>query len=188
MLAKLFRPVSSLCPFASASWYSDVSLTLLHVIYKQSNLYSNYRVKLNFEFNARGHFMRIGELAEKSDCSVQTIRYYEREGLLPAVSRTEGNFRVYHSNALQRLRFIRRCRQLGISIEEIRTLIELRESPATCCDEIYLLVDEHIRTISERIRDLNKLKKELSALKETCSTGRNVEDCGILKKLSSRDV
>ena len=129
--------------------------------------------------------MRIGQLADKSGSSVQTIRYYEKEGLLPAISRTEGNFRVYDSNALQQLLFIRQCRQLGISIEEIRTLTELKVSPGTRCDEVYRLVDNHIQTISERIRDLKQLKKELGALRETCSTGRSVENCGILKSLST---
>lgn len=129
--------------------------------------------------------MRIGQLADKSGSSVQTIRYYEKEGLLPAISRTEGNFRVYDSNALQQLLFIRQCRQLGISIEEIRKLAELKVSPGTGCDEVYRLVDDHIQTISERIRDLKKLKKELGALRKTCSTGRSVENCGILKSLST---
>lgn len=129
--------------------------------------------------------MKIGQLADKSGSSVQTIRYYEKEGLLPAISRTDGNFRVYDSNALQQLLFIRQCRQLGISIEEIRTLTELKVSPGTGCDEVYRLVDDHIQTISERIRDLKQLKKELGALRETCSTGRSVENCGILKSLST---
>ena len=129
--------------------------------------------------------MRIGQLADKSGSSVQTIRYYEKEGLMPAISRTEGNFRVYDSNALQQLLFIRQCRQLGISIEEIRKLAELKVSPGTCCDEVYRLVDDHIQTSSESIRDLKQLKKELGALRETCSTGRSVENCGILKSLST---
>lgn len=129
--------------------------------------------------------MKIGQLADKSGSSVQTIRYYEKEGLLPAISRTEGNFRVYDSNALQQLLFIRQCRQLGISIEEIRKLEELKVSPGTGCDEVYRLVDDHIQTISERIRDLKQLKKELGALRKTCSTGRSVENCGILKSLST---
>lgn len=88
--------------------------------------------------------MRIGELAQASLCSVETVRYYEREGLLPPPARSSGNYRLYGPGHVERLRFIRHCRSLDMSHDEMRALLAFRDSPHKGCDELNALLDEHI--------------------------------------------
>jgi DNA-binding transcriptional MerR regulator len=85
--------------------------------------------------------LKIGELAKLTACSVQTIRYYEKEGLLDSIKRSEGNFRLYDNRAVKQLMFIKHCRSLDITLSEIRQLIELRDFPETTCNNINALVD-----------------------------------------------
>lgn len=127
--------------------------------------------------------MRIGELSKKIGCDVQTIRYYEREELLPASSRTEGNYRVYDDSHAERLSFIRHCRALDMTLEEIRALLLYRDSPNDACDAVNALIDEHIGHVATRIASLRKLEKQLKALRVRCNLPRHVKDCGILKGL-----
>ena len=88
--------------------------------------------------------MRIGELGKKADCLVQTVRFYESEGLLPEPARSEGNFRLYDEVHLQRLLFIRRCRAKDMTLDEIRQLLNLRDRPELGCGEVNALVDDGI--------------------------------------------
>ncbi|MDR1776941.1 MAG: Cd(II)/Pb(II)-responsive transcriptional regulator [Desulfovibrio sp.] len=127
--------------------------------------------------------MRIGELAKISGCQVVTIRYYEKEGLLPEPERSGSNYRLYGDGAVERLRFIRHCRRLGIRLSEIRALLAFRESPRTTCDWIDALVSGHIAAVTEQIDSLTQLKEELEQLLRACSGGKKAE-CGILKSLS----
>ena len=90
--------------------------------------------------------MKIGELAKLTDCQVETIRYYEREGLLPEPARSEGNYRLYTQAHVERLTFIRNCRSLDMTLEEIRSLLNLRDSPQDQCESVNALIDEHIIT------------------------------------------
>ena len=85
--------------------------------------------------------MKIGKLSELSGCSIQTIRYYEKEGLIEKPSRSEGNFRVYDESALSRLKFIRRCRTLDITLAEIRQLLDLQQTPSESCSEISDMIE-----------------------------------------------
>ena len=78
--------------------------------------------------------MKIGELAKRSGCSIQTIRYYEKEGLISAPERTEGNFRLYNSVVLEKLSFIKNCRALDLTLSEIKHLVSLQNSPETPCE------------------------------------------------------
>lgn len=129
--------------------------------------------------------MKIGELAKKADCQVETIRYYEREGLLPAPARSEGNYRLYNSEHLERLVFIRNCRTLDMTLEEIRRLLALRDLPQESCAGVDRLVNEHIEHVEARIASLQALRQQLSELSERCRGGQEAEACGILRHLNA---
>ncbi len=131
--------------------------------------------------------MKIGELAQVAQCSVETVRYYEKEGLLPEPARTAGNFRVYGADHLERLRFIRNCRALDMSHEEIRTLLRLADQPFEDCDAINAVFDEHIAHVDERIKELVQLKSQLSALRQRCESAQAVNECGILQGLAEME-
>jgi Cd(II)/Pb(II)-responsive transcriptional regulator len=127
--------------------------------------------------------MKIGELAKATGTQVETIRYYEREGLLPAAARTDGNYRVYEQAHAQRLAFIRHCRCLDMTLDEIRALIEYKDAPESSCANVDELLDEHIGHVVSRIEQLGQLEKELRELRGRCSTGRTISNCGILGRL-----
>lgn len=124
--------------------------------------------------------MKIGELAKTTGTPVETIRYYEREGLLPEAGRTEANYRVYDQTHAQRLAFIRHCRCLDMTLDEIRVLLRYKDAPAADCGEVDQLLDAHIGHVVARIRELKALEKELRALRASCPDARASADCGIL--------
>lgn len=128
--------------------------------------------------------MRIGELAKKSNCLVETIRYYEKSGLMHAPGRTGGNYRLYGEAHLERLRFIRHCRLLDMALDEIRQLLQFCEAPDENCGEINALLDEHIGHVTERIRELKMLERQLRQLRAACASPRTVKDCGIVLGLA----
>ncbi len=124
--------------------------------------------------------MKIGELAAATGTQVETIRYYEREDLLPTPARTEGNYRVYNDAHAHRLAFIRHCRCLDMTLDEIRVLLHHKDAPTESCGEVDALLDDHIGHVVNRIKELKALERELRALRAGCSDGRSAEDCGIL--------
>ncbi|RMQ42230.1 MerR family transcriptional regulator [Pseudomonas cichorii] len=126
--------------------------------------------------------MKIGELAKLTDSQVETIRYYEREGLLPAPARSDGNYRLYTQAHVERLSFIRNCRSLDMTLEEIRSLLKLRDSPQDQCESVNALVDEHIEHVNARIASLQVLQEQLLDLRRRCGDGR-ADHCGILERL-----
>ena len=128
--------------------------------------------------------MKIGELSKATHTQVETIRYYEREGLLPETDRTEGNYRVYGPAHVERLSFIRHCRRLDMTLEEIRTLLRFKDSPPADCSVINDLVDEHIRHVKIRIKELKSLQKQLLDLRNSCAGVGAVGECGVLSGLS----
>ncbi|MGH8436982.1 MAG: Cd(II)/Pb(II)-responsive transcriptional regulator [Pseudomonas sp.] len=129
--------------------------------------------------------MRIGELAKLADCQVETVRYYEREGLLPAPARSEGNYRLYSSAHIVRLTFIRNCRTLDMTLDEIRRLLDLVDRPEESCEGVNSLVDEHIKHVETRVTSLLALQQQLIELRHQCSSRRGVDKCGILQQLTS---
>lgn len=129
--------------------------------------------------------MKIGKLAELTGCSVQTIRYYEKERLLASYDRSEGNFRLYDQSAVEQLLFIKHCRCLNLTLAEIRQLLELKRSPSIQCDDINRMVESHIQQVEQRIQELNKLRQQLKSLHDSCSSNRTIEQCGILQNLST---
>lgn len=128
--------------------------------------------------------MKIGELATASATAVETIRYYEREGLLPAPARTGSNYRTYDKEHLARLQFIRHCRGLDMSLDEIRVLLRFKDSPHESCGDVNAVLDEHIGHVSRRIRELRALQKELKDLRARCGDAREARECGILEGLA----
>ncbi len=130
--------------------------------------------------------MRIGELARMAGCQVVTIRYYEKEGLLPPPERSDGNYRLYDEAQVERLRFIRHCRLHGMTLDEIRQLLEFQENPVSDCSWVDDLVSRHIENVNSQIASLQQLKKRLEALRHECSGGRH-GDCGILQSLTASD-
>ena len=132
--------------------------------------------------------MKIGELAQIAQTTVETVRYYEKEGLLPETVRTAGNFRVYGPAHLERLRFIRNCRALDMSHDEIHTLLDLADEPSEGCGAINTVFDQHIAHVDERIRELMHLKEQLAMLRQQCQTEQAVDACGILQGLATMET
>ena len=130
---------------------------------------------------------KIGRLAELALCQVVTVRYYEREGLLGKPSRGDNGYRIYGPADLERLRFIRHCRDHGIPLAEIKGLLKLRQDPATNCEPVDQMLDSVIEKLEDQIRSIRKLRKNLVALKARCQGHSTVGECGILKTLSDRD-
>jgi Cd(II)/Pb(II)-responsive transcriptional regulator len=128
--------------------------------------------------------MKIGELAAAAETPVETVRYYEREGLLPPPARTESNYRSYEQRHVERLQFIRYCRGLDMSLDEIRVLLKFRDAPREGCGDVNQVLDEHILHVSRRIRELRVLEKELKSLRARCVHEQRAADCGILEGLA----
>ena len=127
---------------------------------------------------------RIGDLASILDVPVETIRYYERETLLPKPARSDGNYRLYTNIERERLEFILNCRVLDMTLQEIRNLLLLRDTPERGCGGVNSVLDEHIEHVAERIRVLRGLQKQLKALRLRCDTPQAAKDCGILQGLA----
>ena len=134
--------------------------------------------------SSQGKYMKIGELAKATGAQVETIRYYEREGLLPETTRTEGNYRIYGEAHAERLSFIRHCRSLDMTLDEIRVLLRFKDAPNENCGEVNTLLDEHIGHVAERIRELRQLERQLKGLRELCQDTQDAGHCGILTELT----
>lgn len=128
--------------------------------------------------------MKIGALSSATGVPIDTIRHYEREGLLPEAARSEGNYRSFEAAHAQRLSFIRHCRGLDMTLDEIRILLHFKDAPSEDCGEVNALLDEHIGHVAHRIRELRALEKQLRELRDTCRTAQDAEHCGILNELS----
>ena len=127
--------------------------------------------------------MKISELAQAAHTQSETIRYYERQGLLPEPPRTGANYRSYDNGHLERLSFIRHCRSLDMTLSEVRTLLRLKDAPEENCAEVNALLEAHVGHVAQRIKELKALEKELRALRLQCASSRKSADCGILEGL-----
>lgn len=127
--------------------------------------------------------MRIGELAQQAGTDVQTVRFYEREGLLEAPARTDSGYRMYGEKHLERLNFIRHCRSLDMPLAEVRTLLELSSQVAVSCEEVNRLVASHLSRVKAKRAALEALEAQLEKLSSQCVSGHRVADCGILGEL-----
>lgn len=125
----------------------------------------------------------IGELAKATATKAETIRYYERIGLLPKPSRTAGNYRSYSTGHLGRLSFVRRARDLGFSIEQVRDLLGLSDQGDRPCEAVDAIARQHLTEVNRKIRDLQALRRELDSLIGQCGQG-TVAECRIIEALS----
>ena len=123
-----------------------------------------------------------GGLAARTGCNIETIRYYERAGLLPSPPRSAGGHRLYGEGLIRRLNFVRRSRDLGFTIEEIRELLRLVDGGTYTCGEVEQLARDHIREIRRKIADLRRLQRVLETMAARCS-GDAVPDCPIIEAL-----
>ena len=128
--------------------------------------------------------MKIGELAVAAQTPVETIRYYEREGLLPPAPRSQGNYRIYAPEHVERLAFVRHCRSLDMALDEIRVLLRFKDAPQAECGEVNTLLDQHIGHVATRIRQLKQLEKDLKALRAQCDGVGVAAHCSILTDLA----
>jgi Cd(II)/Pb(II)-responsive transcriptional regulator len=128
--------------------------------------------------------LRIGDLANQLNIPRETIRYYEREGLLPAPQRTEGNYRLYDPVLAERLAFIRNCRAFDMTLDEIRELLRLRDTPELECGAVNQLLDDHIGHVTERISQLKRLRLNLQSLRDRCAESTQTGNCEILNGLT----
>lgn len=124
--------------------------------------------------------MKIGELAAKAACDVQTVRFYEREGLLEEPARTASGYRSYDDRDLTRLNFIRHCRSLDIPLPEVRQLLQFAAAPDQSCGQVNDLLDRHIGLVKSRVQALKTLEKQLVALRKSCD-GDTSHACAILE-------
>ena len=127
--------------------------------------------------------MRIGELARKAGVDVQTVRFYEREGLLDAPARTGSGYRAYGEEDLERLHFVRHCRSLDMPLGEIKRLIHLSRDRSVSCEQVDELVRAHLERVQAKRKALEALEAQLSTLAAQCAHGHRVSDCGILEEL-----
>jgi DNA-binding transcriptional MerR regulator len=124
----------------------------------------------------------IGDLARETGTKVETIRYYERSGLLPPPPRTGGNYRIYGADDLARLGFVRRARDLGFSIGQVRALLGLADQRDRPCDAVDVIAREHLAEVDRKLADLAALRRELASLIGRCRRG-TVAECRIIEAL-----
>lgn len=127
--------------------------------------------------------LSIGELSKATNTKVETIRYYERIGLLPKPARTSGNYRAYGDGELGRLSFIRRSRDLGFSLDQVRALLSLSDDRSCDCAGIDSIAREHLLEVDRKLADLTAMRRELKSVIDSCEGGI-VADCRIIEALA----
>jgi MerR family mercuric resistance operon transcriptional regulator len=125
--------------------------------------------------------MTVGELARQAGVNVQTVRYYEREGLLPEAYRwPDSGYRDFDDEALQRLRFIRSAKALGFTLREIKELLEMRVLPGESCAEVRQLIRAKLAEVDRRMKDMRRLRRVLVKMDETCRNRADLRNCPAL--------
>src|SRR5437764_12417151 len=132
--------------------------------------------------------LSIGDVAKATGVKVVTIRYYEKIGLLPIPSRTDGNYRAYNQEHIRGLRFIRRCRDLGFTLEQVRDLLRLSSQKNDECSEVDRITKRHLADIEAKVLDLKRLEAELRRISNCCRGNRLIADCRIIEALSPPPV
>ena len=124
----------------------------------------------------------IGKVAAQTACNIETIRFYEKEGLLPQPDRTAGGHRLYTSSMVERLVFVRRSRELGFSMVEIRQLLSLVDGEQMSCERVKTVADAHLEDIRTKIADLRRMERTLADLSSRCEGG-DIPECPIIDSL-----
>ena len=136
--------------------------------------------------DSENKWFTTGQLSKQTGCNIETIRYYERIGVLPAPPRSAGGRRQFTTTHMKRLLFIRRCRMLGFRLDEIRELLRLVDGHNHTCEEVESLTENHIKDVKIRIRDLGKIKRVLETMASRCAGGV-VPECPIIEVLFGED-
>ena len=127
--------------------------------------------------------LMIGKVAKGAGIGIETVRFYEKEGLIEPPERTASNYRIYSSQAITRLRFIKRAKTLGFTLKEIKELLSLRHNPSASKSDVKVQVEAKIDAIKQKISDLKNILNTLETLDECCDGMGPVDDCPILKAL-----
>ena len=128
--------------------------------------------------------MTIGELARRTGAKVETVRYYERAGLLPPPARTAGNYRSFELEHLSRLNFILRARRLGFSLDQVRELLDLTHHQDRSCEAVDGIARQHLAEVEHKLAELSRLRDELTGVLGQCRRGV-VADCRIIESLAA---
>ncbi len=127
--------------------------------------------------------MRISELSKATGVEIETIRYYEKQGLLAEPNREQNGYRRYLPEHLERLSFIRHCRALDMSLGEVRRLLDFMQQPSEDCADVNQLVDAQLTRVRARLKSMRALEKQLSQLRMQCTNHHAGQECGILHEL-----
>ena len=128
--------------------------------------------------------LTIGKIARQAGIGIETIRFYERQGLIPSPPRSAAGYRLYPQNAVQKLRFIRRAKELGFSLKEIRELLALQEDPDATCGDIMERAKQKLTDIEGRIDDLQRIRDTLKTLTDACSSDTGFSECPIMQAIT----
>lgn len=129
----------------------------------------------------------ISALAKKTGLSTDTIRFYEKKGLIQPNFRANNSYRYYAEDSLKRLLFIKRCRALDMSLKEIETLIALEQNPNADCHEVNDIIEHHLQEINNKINELQDFQSQLSTLRASCISPNTIDHCQILKSLEKQN-
>ncbi len=132
--------------------------------------------------------LTIGEVAKRSGIGLETVRFYERKGLIEEPARTDSGYRQYPADVVARLRFIKRAKELGFSLKEILELLSLRVDPDTTCADVKKRADLKILDIEQKISTLQKMKRALTKLAASCTGSGSTSDCPILEALDTNEI
>jgi len=132
--------------------------------------------------------MKIGEVAKRSGIGIETIRYYEREGLLPEPERRPSGYRQYDESSVERLEYIRRAKELGFTLAEIRELLDLSFAAHAGCDHIRQRAEAKVADIEGKIRSLQQMKRSLGKIVERCRTKNSAENCPLVHKTKRKST
>lgn len=135
---------------------------------------------MNPNDKSRGY--AIGKMSRQTGVNIETIRYYERIGVLPRPDRTEGGNRQYNHDQLKRLFFVKRCRGLGFSLDEIRALLEMVDRRDFTCNDVHTMTIDHLASVRRKLQDLKKLERALTKMADECSRG-DVPECPVIDTL-----
>jgi len=130
--------------------------------------------------------LTIGKVAERAAVGIETVRFYEREGLLDKPARTASGYRQFDEDVVRRLEFISRAKELGFTLNEIKELLSLRVGPDTCCEDVKGKADAKIADIETKVATLRRMKKALVRLSTACGEKEPTADCPILEALEGR--
>ena len=131
--------------------------------------------------------LTIGRVARQASVGVETVRFYERQGLIDSPPRRSSGYRIYPTEAIARIRFIRRAKELGFSLREIGELMELRLDPSSRCGDVKRRAEQKVPDIEEKIRTLQRMKKSLHHLISACDEQRPTSECPILEALAGEE-